>query len=133
MIAALSLVVVALAGFYFIALGVSALLVPARASRFLAGFAGSSRAHYLELMLRLVVGGALIVGAPRMLFPVAFSVFGWVLVVTTGGLLLVPWQWHQRFAQRTVPAATRYLAAMGLFSLALGGCLWVALFLGRAV
>ena len=117
---------VVLAGAYFIGLGGLSLFAPHRASRFLLGFAASPAKHYAEMAARLVVGGALVLQAPRMSFPGAFHLFGWVLVVTTACLLLVPWQWHRRFAERVVPAATRYITLVGMVSLALGVLLLAA-------
>jgi uncharacterized protein YjeT (DUF2065 family) len=90
------------------------------AARFLLAHGSSRSVHYLELSLRLVLGGGFVLGAPNLLFPDAFAVFGWVLLITTAGLLTVPWQWHRRFAQRSVPQALRYLALLGIASLALG-------------
>jgi hypothetical protein len=132
MIEFLAFAIVVLAGLYFIALAAVSLLTPARANRFLLGFAGSPSAHYAELLLRFLVGGALVLHAPRMLFSGAFHLFGWVLVVTTASLLLVPWQWHHRFAQRAVPRATRYITLIGVASLAIGGLILVAVIRGSA-
>lgn len=117
---------VALAALYLLGLGAAALVAPARATRFLSGFAGSARAHYLEMSIRLVVGGALVAHAPEMLLPAFFTAFGWVLVITTAGLLATPWRWHQRFAQRTVPRLTRRLWLVALVSLALGAFMLAA-------
>ena len=130
MVGSISIFVVLLAGLYFVALGTVSLVRPADANRFLLGFAGSARVHYVELLLRLLVGGAFIFSAPRMLFSEIFGLFGWVLVVTTVGLLLIPWRWHRLFAQRTVPAVTRYIALIGLASLALGGVILAAVVVG---
>lgn len=132
MIEAMALGVVVLAGIYFIALATVSLLMPARASRFLLGFAGSAFTHYAELGLRLLVGTALVLHAPRMLFPGAFNLFGWVLLVTTACLLLVPWRWHHRFAQATVPRATRHITLIGLCSLLLGVLILAAVLRGGA-
>jgi len=49
-----------------------------------------------------------------------------VLVVTSAALLLVPWQWHRRFAGRAVPQALRFLPLIGICSLLLGGLVLVA-------
>lgn len=106
--------------------------MPERTRRFLLGFAGSALTHYVELFLRLVVGGALVLYAPRMLFAGAFKVFGWVLLITTGCLLLMPWQWHHRFAHQAVPRATRHITLVGLTSLVIGGLILVAVARGSA-
>ena len=131
-IEAIALAGVAAAGLFFIVLGSSALIARRRASQFLLGFAGSPSRHYAELALRFLVGGCLVASAPRMLFPVAFSLFGWVLLATTAVLLLVPWRWHNRFAARSVPAALRFLPLIGICSVALGGLVLVAVFHGSA-
>ena len=129
MIEALALGLVVLTAAYFIALAGVSLLIPASASRFLLGFAGSPFKHYTELFVRFLVGAALVLHAPRTVAP---SVFGWLLLVTTACLLLVPWRWHQRFARYAVPQAARHISLIGLASLALGGVMLVAVVLGSA-
>ena len=129
---AIALAVVVLAGLYMLALGAASLVMPARASRFLLGFAASQSAHFTELLLRFVVGAAVVLSAPRMSLSGAFNFFGWVLLVTTACLLLVPWRWHRRFAQHAVPHAIRYIALVGVASLAFGGLILAAVSRGSA-
>ena len=124
---------IVLAGLYLLALGVVSLVVPARANRFLLGFASSKSVHFTELLLRCLVGAALIIYAPRMSFSGAFSLFGWVLLVTTVCLAFVPWRWHHRFAQQAVPHTTRHIALLGVASLAIGGLILAAVLSGSAV
>lgn len=126
MIGALAPALVVLAAVYLIGLGVAAILSPAPVARFLSGFAGSARAHYLEMLIRLAVGGALVAHAPEMLLSGFFSASGWVLVITTAGLLAIPWQWHQRFAHQVVPRVTRHLWLVALVSLATGAFMLTA-------
>jgi uncharacterized protein YjeT (DUF2065 family) len=90
------------------------------AERFLHLFATSARAHYTEQVLRLVVGTAIVIFSPSMWYSYPFQVFGWLIVVTTIGLLLVPWQWHHRFAERVIPLAVRHLRIYGVAAFALG-------------
>lgn len=115
-----ALVVVVVAGLYLLGLGTASLFAPMRASRFLLGFASSAATHFTELSLRIAVGAALVKYGPRMSHSNAFILFGWMLVVTTVCLLVIPWQWHHRFAQQVVPLFTRYVALLGLASLAIG-------------
>ena len=125
MLNTVSMLVVVLAGIYFVVLSVVSLAAPSRASAFLMGFASSAVMHYVELFARVAVGFAFVVQAAHVPFPVSFTVFGWLLVGTTAGLFLVPWQWHRAFAQRAVPLALRYLPLYAAGSLALGGfVLW---------
>lgn len=132
MIEAVPLAVVAVAALFFVVLGAASLVVPARAGRFLLGFAGSPSRHYAELAARLIVGGAFLLAAPYALWPRAFSMFGWVLVVTTAGLLLIPWRWHHRFARRAVTEALRFLPLVGVASIVLGGLVLWAILRGHA-
>lgn len=126
-----AVVVLAAVATYLVWLGLACLFAPARAARFLTGFATSPATHLLELVLRLLAGWAFLRYAPRTNFPAAFVGIGVVLVVTTSLLLLVPWRWHRRFAQRAVPAALPFLTLIGIVSLACGGALLMAT-LGRA-
>lgn len=122
--------VVALAGLYLLGLGATAWLWPDRARRFLLGFAGTAGRHGAELFARALVGVAFVTAAPGLPVSAAFHVAGWVLVGTTAALALVPWRWHQRVAQRTVPTATRHLPALGAAALALGAALVAAVVAG---
>lgn len=117
----LALLGVLLAGLYLLGLALLSFIAPALAQRFLLGFAGSAATHGLELALRIVAGGAFVIRAPLMMFPEAFSLFGWGLILTSACLLALPWRWHQRFAQRAVPLALRGLGAVAMVSLAMGG------------
>ena len=129
---AFALAVVFLAGLYLLALGASSLVVPVRACRFLLGFAASRSVHFAELLLRFVVGAAFVLSAPRLPLSGGFNFFGWVLLVTTACLLLVPWRCHRRFAQHAVPHATRYITLLGVAALALGGLILAAVSRGSA-
>ncbi len=111
--------VLGFAGFLLLQ-GVMALVRPARVRAFLGHFAGSARAHFTEMFLRVVVGLAFLCFAPFSARPMLFEAFGMVLLVTTVLLLFVPWRVHRRFASWAVPLATRHMAPYALGSLALG-------------
>lgn len=130
MIEAMAKGVVLAAGLYLAGLGVALLARPASAARFLMGHATSASLHYLELGVRIVVGLAFVHSAASMLAAVIFSVFGWVLVGTSAVLLLVPWRWHRRLAERYVPQALRFTPLLGLASLLMGGGVLLAALLG---
>lgn len=128
----MALLGVLLTGLYLVGLAALSVLAPEKARRFLQGFAGSARAHYLEGAVRLLEGGAFVLRAPFTMFPWAFTLFGWVLIITTSCLLALPWQWHRRIALRAVPHATLRLGLFALASLALGSFVLVAAALGPA-
>ncbi len=120
MITLLAAVLVTLMGLYLISLGVTAAIYPGHATRFLHAHASSAFAHVLELSLRLIAGAALLLYAPHMRFGALFAVFGGILVVSTLVMFLIPWRWHQRFAQRSVPWATRRLAIVAIAAVTFG-------------
>jgi hypothetical protein len=128
LLAILSLATVLLAGLYFVALAAVAILLPSRAAVFLGGFAQTAPRHYLELLLRVIVGAAFVVQAPRMPFATVFAVFGWMLLLTTAGLAMLPWRWHRLFAEGAIPRMTRLLPIVGGVSLLLGLAILWALF-----
>lgn len=122
-----SLIVVTVIGLYFVVLGVVAFFAPSRAERFLLGFAKTRTKHYWELGIRFVAGAGLLLFAPRSRFPEALSALGWILLVTTLGLLMIPWPWHEKFSRKTVPAVIPYLRIIGVCSLALGAAIFYAM------
>lgn len=132
MIDSLAFIIVCLVGLHFVALGIAALVAPGFTKTFLLGFATTPAKHYTELVTRLIVGGAFLVHSSNMLFPSGFNFFGWLLVGTTTALFIVPWQWHHRFAQHTVPQALRHIALIGFCSLVLGGFVLFAVVRGAA-
>ncbi len=128
MLEALALTVISLSGLYFCILGTASLFAPNKAISFLLGFASSPRVHYIELSIRLLVGASLVIYAPRVATPGAFSLFGWILLVTTTCLLLLPWRWHHQFAKQAVPRVTSFIKVIGIFSLTLGGFILAAVY-----
>lgn len=124
----LLIIPILLASLYLLTLGGASLVSPDRTRLFLASFAGSASAHFLELFIRLILGAALILYAPLMKFPTIFDIFGWVIVVTTIVLALLPWRWHRRFARWSVPLATRNMTLFALGPLALGIVILISLF-----
>lgn len=133
MLETLALTLIVLTALYLCALAAASLIVPAKANHFLRGFASSARVHYVELSARLLVGAALLVYAPHMFASGVFTLFGWVLVLTTVCLLLLPWRWHRRFAQQAVTWAIAYIKVIGVFSLVLGGLMLAAVIRGNDV
>jgi hypothetical protein len=113
---------------FLLLLGVLSFLKPDLVKQFLLGFVGSQRKHLIEMLVRLVIGAAFIVYAPHMHNAEIFKFFGWLLVATTVGLLLIPWQWHQHYAKHTVPQATRFIGLIGISSIAFGLFILMSIF-----
>lgn len=124
----LALAVVVLAAMFLIGVAAASFFAPELAARFLDSFASSARAHLAEMALRLLAGWAFVVYSPQMLYSSAFTLFGWVLVITSVLLLLIPWRWHHKFAQMAVRPLTRRVWLFGILSLPLGGMILFAAF-----
>ena len=116
----LSGIVVVAFAFFLLGLAILIFVNPVVAERFLNLFASSARAHYIEQLSRLIVGFAIVVFSPSMWLSPVFHLFGWIIVATAIGLLLVPWHWHHRFGKWAIPLAIRHmkLIAAGAFTLA---------------
>jgi len=108
------------AAIYFLALGAIALLRPQNTSSFLLGFADTRFKHYSELVVRLLVGGSLLLVAQDSALSTPMAAFGWILVFSTAVMAVVPWRFHHRFTQSAVPKALRFLPVIGVVSLAMG-------------
>jgi hypothetical protein len=104
---------------------------PAIAERFLMHFASSARAHYVEQVLRLLVGAALVVLSPAMWQPTVFWLVGWVVVISSVALMCAPWQWHHRFGERIRPIMFRYLRLYAVGAFAFGALLLYGVIAGH--
>jgi len=109
-------------GFCLFLIGLAVVIAtkPSLAERFLRSFASSARAHYTEQGLRLLVGAAIVNFASSMWYPELFKLFGWLIVVTAVGLLLVPWRWHHKFGMWVMPLVIRHMRLFALGASALG-------------
>ena len=119
----LSGIVILLFCTFLFGLGVMILIYPQRAEKFLNLYTSSARAHYTEQAARLVVGTAIVVLAPSLWHPTLLNIFGWILIITTIGLLLIPWRRHHRFGEWAIPLAIRYMKIYSLGAFGLGSFL----------
>ena len=124
--------IVVVVAIFFLLFGAVALAQPPIARGFLLGFASNALKHYSELLARLIVGASLLLIAGNSAYSTALSAFGWLLIVTTAFMALVPWRFHLRFTQSAVPKALRFLPLMGITSLAIGALLLLVIVTGSA-
>jgi hypothetical protein len=103
---------------------------PAIAERFLMRFASSARAHYVEQVVRLSVGAALVVLSPAMWQPKVFWLVGWAIVVSSAALMCLPWRWHHRFGERVRPMLFRRLRLYAVGTCVFGALLLYGVFAG---
>lgn len=117
---ALAGLIIATTGLSFCLFASLAFIARDHAQRFLHSFAQSAVTHYLELAARLVAGASFILLSTSMHFAEIFRFFGWLIVITSIGLLFVPWRWHRRFAEHVIPVVIRYLPLYAIANLGLG-------------
>jgi hypothetical protein len=110
--------VLAMAGLYLLVLGTFGLIRPKQLTVFLANFASTPGAHYLELFLRSLVGMSLLIVASLGPFSTVCKIIGWILLGTSTALLFVPWRQHRRFAQMVSPLVERLAPLIGWSSIA---------------
>lgn len=127
----LASVVVVGCGLFLIGLAGVILAKPPLAERFLLSFASSARTHYLEQALRLLIGASLLVLSPAMWQSSLFRLVGWALVSTSVALILLPWRWHQKFANRVLPTVVRYMTLYGVALAGFGALLLYGVFAGN--
>lgn len=109
-------------GAFLLTLTILLVFVPERATGFFHKFATSAFTHFLEMFLRILVGASLVICSQRMQFAIIFYVFGWMLIATSAVLALLPWRWHNKFANLVLPPILKFpkllaiqTAAMGIF------------------
>lgn len=85
---------------------------PVVAERFFLSFASSAQAHFVEQILRVLLGGSLVIYSSSMWQPHTFRLIEWAIVVSSVGLMLIPWQWHHRFGKKVLPALNSTLEAV---------------------
>ena len=124
--------IVVVVAIFFLVLGAVSLVRPLIARGFLLGFASNALKHYAELLARILVGGALLLIARNSAYSTVLSAFGWLLIVTTAFMALIPWRFHHRFTQSAVPKALRFLPLIGITSLAIGALLLLVIVTGSA-
>lgn len=126
--ASIAAAVVGIAALFLILLGAAGLGRPEAAKGFFGGFATSVGKHWLEIGIRMLIGWALIVHAPASAAPSVLLILGWVLVITSAILAILPWRWHQDFASKSVASAMRHVTLLSIASIAMGLLLsWAAL------
>lgn len=115
----LSGIVVVCFSMFLMGLALLIAAAPTLAERFLGFFASSASTHYAEQAGRMGVGMAMVNFASSMNLPELFRLFGWLMIVTTVPLLLMPWQWHHRFATWVMPPVFQHLRLFALGAAAL--------------
>ena len=117
----LSGTVIVLFGLYLVSLLILTILRKEDAVSYFSSFASSAKAHYLEQVLRLIVGIAMLTYSKSMLYEHVFQIFAWTLILSTIVLLFIPWTWHNKLGKWVIPVTIRNLKFYALSAALLGG------------
>jgi len=113
-------IVVAASGLALLGLGGVMLFEPAATERFIRSFASSRKAHFTEMFFRLLFGVSLAVLSMNMWQPTPFRILGWAIIGSTVILMILPWQFHQRFGARVLPVLVRHMRLYAVGVMAFG-------------
>jgi len=116
---------------FFICLTVLVFAKPGMAERFFRGFASSARTHLVEQILRVLFGASLVIYSTAMWQTEVFRFVGGVIVASSVALLLCPWQWHHRFAEKIFPVFIQHMRLYAIGAFAFGALILYAVFAAR--
>jgi hypothetical protein len=113
-----------LSGAWLIGLGVWMAAVPRRALAVLAAMGSTANIHFGEMIIRVLIGAALVGAGPASRCPLVMTVAGGFLIISALALMALPRRWHAAYsiwwAARIPPIAVRFVAP---FSILGGGAL----------
>lgn len=115
--------IILLTGHFLIGFCFVSFIKPEATKHFLRQFASSAKAHYIEQLIRIVIGISLVLNASQMQLMNFHLVLGWLIVITSLGLLGIPWRWHKKFADKVIPWVIRLLPLYAIGCLMLGSIL----------
>ena len=78
---------------------------------------------YVGVIVRLVLGAALVIAAPVSHFPTVFQVLGWIAIAAAVGLILIGRERVRRIIARFEQLSSSAIRAWLLFGMAFGGFL----------
>ncbi len=120
MIAASQWIVIAFGGF-IIFVGVLMLFVPERARAILRKAASTNFINYAEITIRMIPATAMILFADYSKFPELFKIFGWIMIITSVVLFIVPRQMHHNYSLKAAEILTPgYVRLISPLAFALG-------------
>lgn len=106
--------------FYLVLVFGMAMIAPDRAMWLVVANAPSRPVFYVQILVRIMAGMALVGIAPRLFVPPLFTLLGWSYAIPAAILLLVPWKMHVQAADRATSRLRPLVRYIGVASLILG-------------
>lgn len=88
-------------GIFIIFIGLVMLINPIKARNILRKAGSTNFINYTEITLRLIPAIALILCSELSKFPIAFKIFGWIMLITSLILYVVPRKIHHKFSMKS--------------------------------
>ena len=88
-------------GIFIIIIGFVMLINPTKARNTLRKAGSTNFINYAEITLRLIPAIALILCSELSKFPLAFKIFGWIMLITSLILYVVPRKIHHKFSMKS--------------------------------
>lgn len=101
MITELAKWIVIIFGAFIIFVGFVMLFRPTKAREILQKAGSTNLINYTEITIRLIPAIALVVFADYSKYPLAFVIFGWIMIATSLVLYLVPRRVHHSFSMKS--------------------------------
>lgn len=92
---------VILFGLFIICVGLLMLFDPKKARETLRKMASTNLINYTEITLRLIPAIGLIIYSDFSKYPVAFKVYGWLMLGTSIVLYFIPRKWHHAYSLKS--------------------------------
>ena len=116
-------------GIFIIIIAFVMLFKPTKARNTLRKAGSTNFINYAEITLRLIPAIALIIYAELSKFPLAFNVFGWIMLITSLILYLVPRRIHHKFSMKSADILKPfYFQLISPFAFIFGGLILYNLF-----
>jgi uncharacterized membrane protein YfcA len=98
MIVSLAKWTVILFGVFIILVGFLMLFKPSKARSILQKAGSTNLINYSEITIRLIPAIALIIYSDFSKYPIAFKIFGWIMIITSLILYIIPRKTHHKFS-----------------------------------
>lgn len=109
-------------GIFIIFVGFLMLFAPERARATLRKAGSTNFINYAEITIRLIPAVALILYSDFSKFPLAFTIFGWFMGITSLILYLVPRKTHHAFSMKSADMLKpKYVQLISPFAFLFGG------------
>ncbi|MEZ4874889.1 MAG: hypothetical protein R2793_05445 [Flavobacteriaceae bacterium] len=109
-------------GLFIMGMGIVMLFFPKKGREIIQKAGSTNFINYAEISIRMIPAIAMIMCAGLSKFPLAFTIFGWTMLVTSFILFLVPRKVHHAFSMKSANTLKPiYLQLISPFAFLLGG------------